>query len=620
MKVTVTDPHNDPEDTDGLVVGEPRESAADFVAGFEGRTPPGDGQHDPEPEEDHSKPPSQATILTALGAEADLWHDPDGTAWATVEVRGHREHYRIRSKGFRTWLRRRFYEEEARSASSQAVQDAVENLCGQAEFDGEEHRVHLRVAEHRGALYLDLGDESWSAVEITSDGWQVIPDPPIKFLRRDGMLPLPHPARGGDLEDLRRFLNVADEDWPLVAGWAVATLRPSGPYPVLNLIGIQGSGKSTFARVLRRLIDPNKADVRRAPKDERDLILAATNGQIVSLENLSWLPAWLSDALAALATGSGFATRTLYENDEETIFSACRPIILNGIEEVAVRPDLLDRSILVNLPEIGDAARLPEIEFWDEFDQARPKLLGALLDVVTVGLSRQHVIRPSELPRMADFAMWVMACAPGLNITMEEFVRRYSGNRASAHDLALEASPIGTPVRELALAHGTWEGTAGELHQALTTEERRRSKTWPSSGQAMAGALKRVIPALRAAGIDVEYLDTVRPRRWRLGRETTDTSDMSDIDPAERAAQGTLDVTPVTSSPTASDGNGTSQGAESADHVTYVRSVTPPATQSNDGSEGGDPDHRCQGCGAPIDRPYWCDTCAREPVTQGGAA
>src|SRR4029450_13413809 len=96
----------------------------------------------------------------------------------------------------------------------------------------------------------------------------------------------------------------------------------------------QGSAKSSLVRVFRSLIDPNTAALRTTPRDERDLVIAATNGWVIAVEDLSPLPDWLSDAVCCLATGTGFATRELYTDAEEAIFAAQRPIVMNGIEEV----------------------------------------------------------------------------------------------------------------------------------------------------------------------------------------------------------------------------------------------------------------------------------------------
>ena len=86
------------------------------------------------------------------------------------------------------------------------------------------------------------------------------------------MLPLPTPEKGGRIDELRPLVNMPTENlWVLYIGVLVSYLLPSGPYPVLVICGSQGSAKSTAARFTKRLIDPNKAPLRRPPRSERDL-------------------------------------------------------------------------------------------------------------------------------------------------------------------------------------------------------------------------------------------------------------------------------------------------------------------------------------------------------------
>ena len=129
----------------------------------------------------------------------------------------------------------------------------------------------VRVATAGDRVYIDLGETDWSAVEIDGRGWRLISEPPVKFLRPAGLRPLPTPQAGGDLAALRDFVNVATEDdFKLVLGWLVAAFSPGGPYPVLVVNGEQGSAKTTLCRLLRRIVDPNLAEVRSATRDERD--------------------------------------------------------------------------------------------------------------------------------------------------------------------------------------------------------------------------------------------------------------------------------------------------------------------------------------------------------------
>jgi hypothetical protein len=288
----------------------------------------------------------------------------------------------------------------AAAASAAEIRSALDLLEARAQFDGPERAVHARIAEHAGHIYLDLADEQWRAVDIGPDGWRVIGCPPVRFRRRAGMLPLPVPQQGGSIESLNSFLNLASrDDFVLIVAWLLAVLRSGGPHPLLAISGEQGSAKTVLSKMLKALVDPNAASVRALPREERELMIAANNGYLLAFDNLSGLPVWLSDALCRLASGGSFAVRQLYTDDEEVLFEAARPILLNGIEEVVSRPDLGDRAIFLTLAPIGEAQRRPESELWREFEIARPRMLGALLDAAVHGLRVLGRVHLDRLPR-----------------------------------------------------------------------------------------------------------------------------------------------------------------------------------------------------------------------------
>ena len=394
---------------------------------------------------------TQVTRLLSLAADAELFHTPEGEPYATVPVNGHIENWPLKSKRFRQWLLRRYHDQTQGAPKTQAVQEAIGILESKANFVGSEHSVFVRLAEKGDSIYLDLTNGAWEAVEINADGWRVVSDVPVRFRRARGMSPLPHPAHGGDINQLRRFVNVANQqDWMLLAAWLVASVRPRGPFPILVLHGEQGSAKSTTSRVLRSLVDPNVASLRGEPRDLRDVMIAASNAWVISLDNLSRIPPWLSDALCRLATGGGFATRELYTDSEEALFDAQRPVILNGIEELATRGDLLDRALILYLPALSEEKRQAESKLWVEFEEARPAILGSLLDVVFSALRNLPNVTLKKKPRMADFAVWTTAAAEQLGWPTDAFLSAYEQNRSSANALALEASAIADAVQALA--------------------------------------------------------------------------------------------------------------------------------------------------------------------------
>jgi hypothetical protein len=379
--------------------------------------------------------------------------------------------------------------------------------------------VFTRIAEYDGAVYLDLANKERQIVEITPAGWDIITEAPVKFRRPKGMRPLPAPVRGGNLDELRPFLNVAgEEDWMMMIAWLLAAFQPHGPYPLAALHGEQGSAKTTTARVLRAVVDPNMAPVRSEPRDGRDLMISATNGWVIVLDNLSRVTESLSDALCRLSTGGGFATRALYTDAEETILNAQRPVVLTGIEDLATRGDLLDRSLVIYLPRIPASERKTERNFWASFEANLPRILGALLTVVAGALAELPHTDLDQLPRLADFAMWITAAEPNLGWEHGAFLKAFLVNRHQANAVALEASLLAVPILKL-IEKAAWSGTAEHLLRRLNGmvgDETKRHHDWPQSARAVSGALKRLSPCLLPIGVRVEFERSNTRERTRI--------------------------------------------------------------------------------------------------------
>ncbi|MDX6269893.1 MAG: hypothetical protein QOD28_1116 [Acidobacteriota bacterium] len=481
------------------------------------------------------KSKSQASLLVEVAEDAELFHTGDGDTYATIPINSHRETWALKSRGFRDWLSKRFYETEGSIPNAQSMQDALNTLQGIARHDGAEIEVHTRLAAKNDCIWLDLCDEEWRIVKISAEGWEIVSEAPIKFRRTRGMRPLPTPVTGDSISLLRDLLNVTDADWVLLVSWLVAAFRPGYPFPVLVIHGEQGSAKSTVSKVLRDLIDPNIAPLRSEQRDERDLMLAATNSWIIALDNLSKLPVWLSDALCRLSTGGGFATRTLYENDEETLFMAMRPIIINGIEELTTRSDLLDRSVIIHLPAIPPERRKTEAEVWREFEFARPFILGSLLDAVSHALRNVGKVQIEQLPRMTDFALWATAAEQSFGLENRAFISTFMGNRESANELALEASPIAATLVEFVQRQEVWKGKASELFEEinrLATDETKRQQGWPKRSNTLTGALNRIAPNLRAIGVECNMGRTKAGRYITLEYKGKTSSPSSPSSPA----------------------------------------------------------------------------------------
>lgn len=464
-------------------------------------------------DETSGKKLSQATRIVDLAVEsgAEFWLSEEGEAFISIPEPNHIEVHPLKSSHVQSWLSGLLFKAAATTPNGQSVRDALSVLDGIARFGGEVHPVFVRLAGHKGRIYLDLGGPNWRAVEIGPDGWRVIPSEsvPVKFRRSKGMLEIPEPERGGDLEDLRGVLNVPEGDpWILARAWLIQAFNPQGPYPIGIVNGEQGSGKSWFGRILRYVIDPNVSALRRPPRSERDLMIAAVNSWVIAYDNLSGLPPWLGDAICTLSTGGGLSQRELYSDREESLLDAQRPVILNGIDTISTRGDLLDRAIIFNLPRIDPDKRRTEKKIIAELDRIRPGVIGAILDIVSHGLSELPRVKLDQLPRLADFAEWITACEGALRWEPGEFLRAYDENRDDANATLIDNDLFATSlVNFIKAGVEPFEGPAGFLLSAL--EERAGVDTryppngWPRTPQGVSNKLKRITPALRAVGVEV---------------------------------------------------------------------------------------------------------------------
>jgi hypothetical protein len=476
-----------------------------------------ESQNSESEEKTSKKEESQATKLVKLMLDdkCELFHDDEQRAYASMHVREHIETWPLRRKGFKQWLKHRYFIANKKSPSSQAVQDALGVLEGRALYECKEESVYVRVGGTPDEVFLDLGNDDWTMVHITSKGWTVVPHGKVKFRRGSSMKPLPIPIKGGNLEELLKpFLNLnSSDDWKLVIGYLVAAMQPYGSKLIIEADGEQGSGKSTVSDVLKKILDPNKAQKRTPPKDERDLMIGAANNWIMGIDNLSVIQPWLSDAFCRLSTGGALTTRTLYTDEDETLLEAKRPVVINGIGGVSTRPDLLDRAILLKLPQIPEDQRKDEREFWEAFDAVSGQILGAICDAVVCAIRNIKTTRLDTLERMADAVLWVTAAEQALGWKPGSFQRAYRANRGTGNETALESSLIYEPLCQfLTQPHNErWEGRPSELLSALNGsvgEQKTKAKGWPTNPRGLRAALQRIAPNLRMIGIKVEFPDT----------------------------------------------------------------------------------------------------------------
>ena len=214
----------------------------------------------------------------------------------------------------------------------------------------------------------------------------------------------------------------------------------------------------------------------------------------------------LSNLLCKVVTGAGFSKRELYSDDDDIIYQFVRCLGMNGINQVAKKGDLIDRSILIELQKVDK--RLLESEVDAAFDKDIPCILGGMLTLLSNAMNRFDSLKPQEWLRLADFHKWGCAIAEALGKTSEEFTKAYEREVENQADETINAEPVGVALLKYLEQTPSFNGTATELLEALkavafNNKINTSAKTWPQEAQPLSRKLNELKPALFKKGYEI---------------------------------------------------------------------------------------------------------------------
>ncbi|WP_116246294.1 hypothetical protein [Nocardiopsis sp. FIRDI 009] len=273
---------------------------------------------------------------------------------------------------------------------------------------------------------------------------------------------------------------------------------------MLTFKGGQGTGKSTAATMAVNLVDPSPAPLRSMPRDVKQWAVTASASWVICLDNVSTIAPWLSDTLCKAVTGDGLVDRALYSDDDVTVISFRRALAMTSIDTGTLAGDLSERLLTVELQPIARDRRCPDTDVKRAYEEARPVILGALLDLLCEVLAVLPTLSLPELPRMADFAR-VLGAVDQVRgwSTLDTYT---SAADTVAADL-LDGEPFGRAVVDYVERQGQWHGTVGDLLAAPPVPEPRPGR-WPKGNPQAGSQLKRLAPVFRTLGISFD--DTQR--------------------------------------------------------------------------------------------------------------
>lgn len=440
----------------------------------------------------------------------DLFHTENRTAYANRFVGEIKQTFPVRGREFRQIVHKTLYALTGKSQLKDLVTNMIELLEIEA-LEARQDKVFIRVALHGDAIYIDLCNQAGEQVKITSLGVEIISSAqsPVNFIKTPRLKELPRPVNGGSLDRLLNYIHLESwDDYVLVTAWLVMVFNPNGPYPILVVQGEQGSGKTICCKFLRDLTDPAFPSIESFPRSERNFLVMAANGHVVSLDNISTISARWSDIFCRASTGGGRSERALYANGEVFGIEVKRPIILNCITDPITRPDAGDRSLAIKTATIPADKRIPEEELWRQWEADKPAMFGALCNAVSMAMRNMPFVHLDSYPRMADFAKFIVAAEPALPWESGTFLKAYENNRIGIIDNAIDADPVASAVVKLCQAYGAWTSTPSDLLSTLgqyVSLDIRRLNIWPKTANSLSGQLKRCATFLRAQNIEISF-------------------------------------------------------------------------------------------------------------------
>lgn len=483
----------------------------------------------------------------------DLFKTKDDITYATIRGRN----FNIQGSKFKDFINKKYFETFEIFLPKGDLMEIIDNCDNFARLFGEVKPVFRRIGRTPDAIYIDLGTPGFDVIEITGESVREIQNPPVKFIRSKIQLPIEGAkidAQSEDLNLLKKYVKFkAENDFILFVAWLMSCLNTNGGYPPLFLVGEQGSAKSTVSTLIKNLLDESTVPLRNLSTGMRNLMIAASNDFILCYDNLSKITDKQSDNLCKLATGAGFTTRKLYTTNEEIQLLCKNPIVINSVAMSPTRQDLADRSIIVELAFISPEERKTSKEIWESWKQDRAAILGALCKGVSAALRNFDQVSTEHLPRMADFAKWVIAGEDGLPWENGTFLKTMQTMRTTLVEESIDADSTALAVLKFMKDRNNWKGTATSLLADLIMciePDKQKYPQFPKLPNHLSRNLKRISAFLREKGIlfEKEHSGTRSITLSKLtaeeGYQTLDVPCATDPQERMKAVRDTLPAGP----------------------------------------------------------------------------
>lgn len=429
--------------------------------------------------------------------------------YVSVDNDGNIENLNVDSQKFKNWLILKYYTKENKIPSNENIGKSITLLKAKSIRSNNKVQVKKRCCINDNTIYYDLLNNKGEVVKINKAGWKIVSNHPCLFTSGESMKNQVKPVEYSDLSILDKYFRYKDDNHLILQKIILVSLFIDNiQRPISVLHGEKGSSKTTTMKLIREIVDPSHVPITSISRNVDDLAITLSNQYLICFDNIDSISKDISDLLCTAVTGGGYSKRKLYTDSEEKLIHFQRGIVLNGINVVTTRPDLLDRSILMELERIPTEERVEESQLNKQIKEDMPKILGGIFTTLSKAMNIYDDIHLNKLGRLADFTRWGYAIAEASGIGGEKFLNAYLNNQIDANYEAILSNPVGLAINKFTGELKTWEGTPTELLSKLNEVAENENidtsnRLWPKAPNVLSRRLNEIKSNLQDIGIKV---------------------------------------------------------------------------------------------------------------------
>ncbi|HBH3656767.1 TPA: hypothetical protein ACP6IR_002001 [Clostridioides difficile] len=460
------------------------------------------------------KKETQEEIILDIVEELEIYKANMDDICARIYINGRAKGIKVGSETFKQWIILEYNRKTGRIPSSENISKVVSLLKAKGMFM-EPVEIGQRCIAIDDTIYYDLANSKGEVVKISKNGWSITTDLDCLFDSNNLMKAQVRPVEYDNLNILDKYFRYKDKNHLILQKVALVSLFiESIVRPICVLHGEKGSSKTSTMKLIRNIVDPSMVSTTSLPRNIDDLAVALNNQYLICFDNIDRISNDISDLLCTATTGGGYAKRKLYTDSEQIIMNFRKGMILNGINIVATRSDLLDRCILMELDRIPQNERKLEHELNKMIENDMPKILGAIFTTISKAMDKYNSIELDNLGRLADFTKWGYAIAEVSGIGGDVFLEAYLNNQNDSNYEAILSNPVGSSIIKLIKDKEKWEGTPTKLLSELNSiaEEDNiniNNNLWPKAPNALSRRLNEIRSNFQDIGINIQIVKGV---------------------------------------------------------------------------------------------------------------